>query len=394
MEFTSKESIPLLSFFTGAGFMDLGFLQNGFSIPWHNEYYGPFIKGFETGMSALGYNGISSTIQNTKSIIDVEPNTIIKEAFTLGKAPKLFGIIGGPPCPDFSTGGKNKGHLGNQGKLSEVYVNRIIDLNPTFFVFENVPGLLRTTKHRVFLLRLIEKLSMHYVLDICLLNALDYGVPQDRERIFIVGFQRSWIKKNYDPFSIKEIETASAFIFELSRLTTRNFFKSMEHWFPWPEDETFKGAKKRFQWPKDPVPEGQTPREPDCPAALMAGTYICDKGRLLLKNSKEGFKPKSKKFHQILEGDVSKKSFKRLHRYRYSPAAAYGNNEVHLHPTKPRRLTVRESMMLQSVPNEYFLPANMTLTDKFKTIGNGVPVKLASAVAGALAKFMKGVRYE
>ena len=145
-QFTSMESIPLLSIFTGAGFLDLGFLQNGFNILWHNENHRPFINGFETGMEALGFNGTTATIQNTNSIIDVGPNAIIKEAFPFGKVPGLFGIIGGPPCPDFSTGGKNKGQLGKQGRLSEVFVNRIIELNSTFFVFENVPGLLRTTK--------------------------------------------------------------------------------------------------------------------------------------------------------------------------------------------------------------------------------------------------------
>lgn len=387
-------NIPLLSFFTGAGLLDLGFLQNGFRVLWHNECYGPFIRAFEAGFSSLGYNGTSATIQNNCSIIDVGPNAIVQEAFPSGKTPGVFGVIGGPPCPDFSVGGKNKGCLGDQGKLSEVYVNRIVELSPAFFLFENVPGLLRTFQHRNFLLRLLEKLMRGYAVDIRILNALDFGVPQDRERVFIVGFNRTWLRGNLAIAAVRRIETASAYLSMLAKQPLKKFFADMEHWFPWPENPEFKGAKYRFPWPLDSVPIGSIPKKPDCPSVLMAGTYVCDKRRMALPNSNEGFKPKSKKFYQIREGDVSRKSFKRLHRYRYSPAAAYGNNEVHLHPTEARRLTVRETMMIQSIPDKYVLPGDISLSDKFKLIGNGVPVKLASAIAGAVSDFLKGGIYE
>jgi DNA (cytosine-5)-methyltransferase 1 len=393
-ELLKTDGVPILSFFTGAGFLDLGFMQNNFNVAWHNEYHQPFVDAFEYGISSLGYNDESVRIQNTESIIDIGPNAIIQDAFPTGQIPSEFGVIGGPPCPDFSVGGKNKGQLGVNGKLSEVYVNRIIELHPTFFVFENVPGLLRTAKHRAFLLGLLRKLSELYSVDLKLLNALDFGVPQDRERVFIVGFNKKWLKRNYNKATIQSIEASSSYIPMLGKLSVNKFFSKMNHWFPWPEDPEFKGAKSRFTWPKDLVPLGNTPEIPDCPNSLMVGTYICDPRRDKLSNSSESFVPKSAKFTQILEGDVSRKSFKRLHRYRYSPAAAYGNNEVHLHPTEPRRLTVREALMIQSVPDEYVLPPDMTLTNKFKTIGNGVPVKLAHAVASAISAFMKGANNE
>ncbi|MFC1844046.1 DNA cytosine methyltransferase [Thermodesulfobacteriota bacterium] len=390
----SLKKIPILSFFTGAGLLDIGFLEQGFKIVWHNEKFLPFVQAFEAGLSSLGFKGASATIQNKQSIVEVGPNTILNEAFNSAKPPKLFGIIGGPPCPDFSVGGKNRGKLGEQGKLSEVFFNRIVELNPTFFLFENVPGLLRTAKHRDFLVTLLDKVSSRFSLDLRILNALDLGVPQDRERIFIVGFKNSWLRSNLKPKSFKRIKNASEFVRLLSKLPPKKFFTDIDHWFPWPEEPAYKGAKYRFDWPTDNVPKGKVPTKPDCPPELMVGNYICDKKRLLLKNSSEGFRPKSNKFKVILEGDVSRKSFKRLHRYRYSPAAAYGNNEVHLHPELPRRLTVREAMMIQSIPDEYILPENMTLTDKFKTIGNGVPVKLASAIAGSFAYFLKEGRHE
>ena len=67
-------------------------------------------------------------------------------------------------------------------------LNLILELQPTFFLFENVPGLLRTQKHRQFLYELINKLSKDYFIDLNMLNALDYRVPQDRERLFLLGF--------------------------------------------------------------------------------------------------------------------------------------------------------------------------------------------------------------
>ncbi len=70
-----------------------------------------------------------------------------------------------------------------------------------------------------------------------------------------------------------------------------------------------------------------------------------------------------------------------MHRFRYSPTVAYGNNEVHLHPTEPRRLSVREGLRLQTVPDSYILPKDMTLTAKFKMISNGEPTLKADLLA-------------
>jgi DNA (cytosine-5)-methyltransferase 1 len=111
-----------------------------------------------------------------------------------------------------------------------------------------------------------------------------------------------------------------------------------------------------------------------------------------LPNGQDVFQPKSDKFGTIPEGDDRRKSFKRLHRWRYSPTVAYGNNEVHLHPTEPRRITVREALRLQSVPDDYAFPPEAPLSAKFKMVGNGVPVKLAFAVAVAVAEALTGGR--
>ncbi|XQK39965.1 DNA cytosine methyltransferase [Escherichia coli] len=94
------------------------------------------------------------------------------------------------------------------------------------------------------------------------------------------------------------------------------------------------------------------------------------------------------RFQSVEEGDDSKKSYKRLHRWRYSPTAAYGNNEVHLHPYKPRRITVAEALAIQSLPKNFELPGDMTLSNMFKTVGNGVPYIAALGIAQSILQHL------
>lgn len=355
----AQESIPVLSFFTGAGFLDIGFMESGFDTVWHNEYDPNFVRGFEHGMRALFGDG-HPIIENTESIADLTGERALDEAFER-RVPPVFGVIGGPPCPDFSVGGKNRGEAGDRGQLSSVYVDRILEIKPTFFLMENVPGLVRTAKHRMFLERLVARLRAEYLVDYRILNALDYGVPQDRERLFIVGFRRDWL------------ESCSVDV------------SGERSPFNWPHDDRYAGAKSRFDWPST-NPFGQTPARPTgIPSDLVVWSYIGDIAETTaLPNGSEGFLPRSKRLGEVAEGDTSRKSFKRLHRWRFSPTVAYGNNEVHLHPSEPRRLTVREALRLQTVPDAYEFPAEMPLSHKFKTIGNGVPVRLAAAVASSI----------
>lgn len=381
---------PILSFFTGAGFLDMGFRNAGFSGIWHNEYSKDFVRGFEFGMNSMGATGSDAVIQSTNSIVDVGPNEVMRSAFGVGGRPSCFGMIGGPPCPDFSVGGKNRGSNGENGRLTEVYARRIVEIEPTFFLLENVPGLLRTRKHREFLTTVVERLSEAYLLDMRILNSLQFSVPQDRERVFLIGLQKKWLARN--GFEDLRARCADDLI---SNARIAGYSKSRgatNHWFPWESLQTHRNPKVDFSWPTTDD-FGSYPVKPAAPQELMVGPALTNGPDVLsLPNGNEFFIPYSDKFKAIKEGDVSRKSFKRLHRWRYSPAAAYGNNEVHLHPWEPRRLSVREAMRIQSVPDEYSLPKEMTLSSKFKTIGNGVPVKLAHAVAMTIKTILEEVQ--
>lgn len=365
---------PLISFFTGGGFLDLGMTRAGFPVVWSLEVQKSFCDAHDNGMQTLfasqSIRGAAPTISCREDIRKKGPAAIRREALGTLKRGDQFGMIGGPPCPDFSVGGKNRGFAGNRGQLTQLFIERICELQPSFFLIENVKGLISTRAHREFLDQELWKLEeTGYAVDLRVLNALELGVPQDRERVFIVGVRRELIRAIY-------------------RL---RIDKRARGWFPWPEDPAFKDAKKRFPWPST-SPFGAEPAMPGgLPEQLCLAPLILDvEATASLPNGREGFAPKSDKFTVIAEGDDSRKSFKRLHRFRYSPTAAYGNNEVHLHPAQPRRLTVREAMRIQTVPDGYALPPEMPLSFKFKLIGNGVPVQLAAAVGHSLRQFILG----
>lgn len=102
----------------------------------------------------------------------------------------LVGFIAGPPCPDFSVGGKNKGGGGENGKLTETYVELICRYQPDFFLFENVKGLWSTAKHRLFYDRMRSRLEQNgYLITDSSIDALEYGVPQSRKRVIAIGFR-------------------------------------------------------------------------------------------------------------------------------------------------------------------------------------------------------------
>ncbi len=364
------KQIPIISFFTGGGFLDLGFKDAGFQVAWTNEFNEDIADMYEHGQTSHQWHtdpaAPMAKISSRKSIAELDPKEVMEEAFGK-KRPKCFGVIGGPPCPDFSVGGKNRGHTGDHGKLSQSYVDMICELKPDFFLMENVPGLIRTKKHREFLDKLRKDLKhAGYHTDFKILNALEFGVPQDRERVFLIGLSKSTFKKSIG----------------------NNTPKIGDNWFPYPKP-SHPNAKK-MPWPSQ-SPFGETPIPPEGIANELTVNQIFGMPPLPseIANGAECFTPYSDKFQRIPEGDDTKKSFKRLHRYRYSPTACYGNNEVHLHPWEPRRLSVREALRIQTIPDTYILPAEKTLSIKFKMIGNGVPRLLGTAIAQSIITLLK-----
>lgn len=369
----ASKKMSIFSFFSGAGFLDLGFeLSQQYEIRFVNEIQLSFLQTYRYSRRKLRLSEptFGYSVADITWLLEGESFSRMRglvEKAKEGVAP--VGFIGGPPCPDFSVGGKNKGQHGENGKLSGTYVELICRLKPDFFLFENVKGLYRTVKHRAFFEELKAKLAKNgYVLTERLVNALSYGAPQDRERILMIGFQKGSERLGFAPETV------------IDR-------------FPW-ERHARKdaGGIKLLPWPdRSPFREGVATLAPKGIPLELTVQHWFEKNHVTEHpNAGHFFKPREglKKFLVIDEGDDKKKSYKRLHRWRYSPTAAYGNNEVHLHPYHARRITVAEALAIQSLPREFQLPATIPLSDMFKTVGNGVPFLLANAIAKTIAQFI------
>ncbi|WP_199619866.1 DNA cytosine methyltransferase [Paenibacillus alkalitolerans] len=365
--------LKIYSFFSGAGFLDLGFEYAGYSIQLVNEYDAAFMSAYQYARALIGLR------EPQRGYFNCDINFFLKgkekEELTKNiendRKNSLVGFIGGPPCPDFSVAGKNEGISGANGKLTTSYKKIILQQVPDFFLFENVKGLWATKKHREEYEKIKKSfIRKGYLLTEKLVNSLEYGVPQERERIILVGIHR-----NICRFEIKEMKQILKNTFHWGN--SENYSLQNIKAIPWPNQDTF-------------IENGNR----ECPTGILEELTIehwfkkNDVNNHV--NSQDYFTPRQGKvkMETLNEGDVSGKSYKRLHRWRYSPTVAYGNNEVHLHPYKSRRISVAEALALQSLPAEFVINPELSLTGKFKTIGNGVPFLMSKGIAEQLKVFL------
>ncbi|GKW14227.1 restriction endonuclease subunit M [Pectobacterium carotovorum subsp. carotovorum] len=370
----SKEcKVIIFSFFSGSGFLDLGFEKSGFDIRFVNEIHKPFLDAYihSRKVMKLPVPLYGHHVESIEEYVYGERKSVLKKLIKQSKKENIVGFIGGPPCPDFSTGGKNRGHHGDNGRLTKEYVELIITHKPDFFLFENVKGLWKTEKHRVFYNEIKRILQLNgYVFTDLLTNSLEYGTPQDRDRIMLFGVNKKVLNKKQQSNIHVDFMWRKYAVFNRGDIPEKS---------SWPQKDIYvENSKKDF------------PLSLESFISLTVEYWFNKNDVLNHPNASHYFKPRQGivKFRTIKEGDDSGKSFKRLHRWRYSPTTAYGNNEVHLHPYKDRRLSASEAMAIQSLPKEFELPSDMSLTDMFKTIGNGVPYLLSEAIAKSILDYI------
>jgi DNA (cytosine-5)-methyltransferase 1 len=162
----------IISLFSGAGGLDLGFKKAGFQTIWANEYDKDIWETYQ--------KNFPNTKLDKRSIVDINSNEI----------PNAIGLIGGPPCQSWSEAGKLKGISDRRGQLFFEFIRVLKDKKPLFFLAENVSGMLANRHSEA--LENIKRLFIEsgYNLSFKLLNAHDFGVPQDRKRVFFVGYRK------------------------------------------------------------------------------------------------------------------------------------------------------------------------------------------------------------
>lgn len=371
------DNFGLFSFFTGAGFLDLGFEAAGFVPLMSNEIDPSFSRVYSYSRERMGvppprfglHTGDVCAYLDDQSQADELAGMIARAR----RECSLIGFIGGPPCPDFSVAGKQAGSTGKHGRLSQIYIELICRNKPDFFVFENVKGLWKTAKHRAFFDSIVKQvIDDGYAVSYRLINALEYGVAQDRERIILAGIRKNLCEGHVDSRS------------------------GMIRDFPWDDFILHDmGEIRGAHWPStDEFREDGVLAQPDGIIGELSVEHWFRRNDVdNHPNAGDFFTPRAglAKMQTFQEGDDSRKCYKRLHRWRYSPTAAYGNNEVHLHPYKARRMSVAETLAIQSLPKEFVLPPDIPLSAKFKTIGNGVPYLAANGVARTLMAFLSEI---
>ena len=228
--------IAIFSFFSGIGFLDLGFEDSEFDIVYVNEFHEPFLDGYKHSRKILGKEEpeYGYYLGDIASLLNGQAQSLAEKIESARRNYDLIGFIGGPPCPDFSVGGKNKGHTGKNGKLSDVYINLICLMKPDFFLFENVKGLWSTQKHRKFYDKIKKKVqSKGYVLTDKLINSIEFGSPQDRWRILLFGATKKALKYSENRKKIKD--HLNGFNWDTHTLyTSKNAFE-----YPWPKTNPF-----------------------------------------------------------------------------------------------------------------------------------------------------------
>lgn len=164
--------MKIVSFFAGAGGLDLGFEKAGFDVIWANEYDKEIWETYEKNHK--------HTFLDKRSIVDIPSNEV----------PDCDGIIGGPPCQSWSEAGSKRGIADKRGQLFYEFMRILADKKPKFFLAENVSGMLLPA-HKDALANIKEMFTeIGYDLSFQLLNVSDYGVPQDRKRVFFIGYRK------------------------------------------------------------------------------------------------------------------------------------------------------------------------------------------------------------
>ncbi len=191
-------SLKIVSLFSGAGGLDLGFSQAGFEVIYANERDKNIWETYE--LNHL------NTYLDKRSITEVDANEI----------PDPDGIIGGPPCQSWSAGGAKRGFDDPRGQLFYDFIRILEAKKPSFFLAENVKGML-SPRHKEALANIIGMLGdAGYDVFIQTMNASDYGIAQDRQRVIFIGFRKDLRVKYQFPTPVSTTKNLQDLIFDLS----------------------------------------------------------------------------------------------------------------------------------------------------------------------------------
>jgi len=347
----------VIDLFAGVGGLSLGFEKAGFDVVMANEYDSSIATAYQ-------YNH-----KNTKMIVgDI---TSIDLNGTFGKyVGKIDVIIGGPPCQGFSQKGQRKTINDERNFLFKYYV-KVVDLvKPTYFVMENVPNLL-TAEKGYFRKELIELFdTIGYKLNMGVLNASDYGVPQNRRRAVIIGKYRNVAPEL--PKALHKTVTIWDAISDLAFLNSGEGTEEQEYKFP-PESDYEKMLRGKCN-----VLHNHVATRHSAVALKRLAMIPPNAGKEVLPEDQLTKSIYSGTWTRMRKDEVAVTITTRFD----TPSSG-----KFTHPYLNRAITVREAARIQSFPDDFVFIGNKG--SQMKQVGNAVPPLLAKAIAQTIMDDIK-----
>lgn len=344
----------VIDLFAGVGGLSLGFEKQGFDVLIANEY------------DVLIAEAYSENHKNTKMLVGDITSLDLKKTFG-SYTGKIDVVIGGPPCQGFSQKGQRKTIDDERNFLFKYYVAVVKLVKPQYFVMENVPSLL--TMQGGYFLNEIEELfkKIGYLLNHGVLNASDYGVPQNRRRAVIIGKLNEAAPKLPEPQS--------------SKVTIWDAISDLAYL------ESGQGTDKQ-EYRKSPESEYQELLRGN--STTLYNHVVTNHSPLALErlamippNAGKEVLPKEHLTKSIYSGTWTRM---RMDDISVTITTRFDtpSSGKFTHPFLNRTITVREAARIQSFPDDFRFIGNKG--SQMKQVGNAVPPLLAAAIAGVIMK--------
>jgi DNA (cytosine-5)-methyltransferase 1 len=351
----NKKKLTAIDIFSGAGGMSIGASMNDIEVILAVEY------DKHAAATFIANHPKAEVIQ--KDIREVIFDTKYKNPFLL---------FGGPPCQGFSTSNtKTRNTENSNNSLFYEYIRQVKELTPEWFVFENVEGIKSFEKGTVIskLEEEFEKLGYKTKWDV--LTASDYGVPQNRNRFFMIG-NRLGIDFVFPEKQEKKV-TVNEAIEDLPKLNNGDSFEILN--YKKIEANTY---AKLMRGTSEKVSQNYVSRNKDYVIErykhIKPGQNWKAIPEELMKNYKD-----TKNCHSGI--------YKRLDPNSPSVVIANYRKNMLIHPFENRGLSVREAARIQSFPDNFIFKGNLSFQQQ--QIGNAVPPLLAKAIFGQIIKLSK-----
>ena len=347
----------VIDLFAGVGGLSLGFELNGFDVVLANEYDESIARSYifnhKTTKMIIG----DITALNLQDIFDEYVN-------------RIDVIIGGPPCQGFSQKGQRKTINDERNFLFKYFVKAVELVSPKYFVMENVPNLL-TAENGYFKKEITDLFhALGYTLNCDVLNAADFGVPQNRKRAVIIG--KKGVRKVKLPVPSNRIVTVWDAISDLAFLDSGEGTEEQEYRFPADSDYQRllrKGSKLLYNH-----------------VATNHSKIALERLAMIPPNAGKEMLPQNHLTKSIYSG-----TWTRMRKDEVSVTITTRfdtpSSGKFTHPYLNRAITVREAARIQSFPDVFVFIGNKS--SQMKQVGNAVPPLLAKAIAKSIIKDME-----